>query len=245
MRIGKIIITIFTWIIISFIMIWSTKESSIVRNNRALVDYQIEIENSEKQMFLKKSDVVKILETFSSNYDSISFKEINITLLEELLRDQPQILQAEVFSTWKGLLKINVTQKKAKARMIHNKGMAYVDEMGDLFPLSEHDSDKLTVISGFFDSEKRIQVLNFIEKASKHPSFPNGISSVHRENNGTYIVYPAWHEHSITWGLDDFFEIKAHKAQAVYAYLLETNNLDKLSHLDLRYSGQAVYKVNN
>ena len=42
-----------------------------------------------------------------------------------------------------------------------------------------------------------------------------------------------------------FFEIKAHKAQAVYAYLLETNNLDKLSHLDLRYSGQAVYKVNN
>ena len=47
MRIGKIIITIFTWIIISFIMIWSTKESSIVRNNRALVDHQIEIENSD------------------------------------------------------------------------------------------------------------------------------------------------------------------------------------------------------
>ncbi len=80
-------------------MIWSTKESSIVRNNRALVDHQIEIENSEKQMFLKKSDVVNILETFSSNYDSINYKEINITLLEELLRDQPQILQAEVFST--------------------------------------------------------------------------------------------------------------------------------------------------
>jgi hypothetical protein len=35
-------------------------------------------------------------------------------LLEELLRDHPQILQAEVFSTWKGLLKINVTQKKRK-----------------------------------------------------------------------------------------------------------------------------------
>ena len=63
-------------------MIWSTKESSIIRNNRDLVDHQIEIENSENQMFLKKSDVVTILETFSPNYDSIRYKEINIALLE-------------------------------------------------------------------------------------------------------------------------------------------------------------------
>ena len=95
-------------------------------SNITLEALQIEIENSEKQMFLKKSDVVKILETFSSNYDSINYKEINITLLEELLRDQPQILQAEVFSTWKGLLKINVTQKKAKARMGKNDYSVHV-----------------------------------------------------------------------------------------------------------------------
>tara|TARA_Y100000389_G_C17415702_1_gene493561 strand:+ start:443 stop:1180 length:738 start_codon:yes stop_codon:yes gene_type:complete len=245
MRIGKIIITIFTWLITSFIIIWAIKESSLIRNNQALVDHKIEIENSEKQMFLKESDVVNILQTFGDNNDSLSYKEINIALLEELLRDHPQILQAEVFSTWKGLLKINVIQKKAKARMIDNKEMAYVDEDGNLFPLSEHDSDKLTVISGFYDPEKRIQALNFIEKASKHPSFPNGISSVHKKDNGTYIVYPAWHDHSIEWGLNEFFEIKAHKAQAVYAYLLETNKLEQLSHLDLRFNGQAIYKINN
>jgi|TARA_B110000444_G_C18843016_1_gene600079 cell division protein FtsQ len=245
MRVSKLIITFLTWIIVSLGMIWAFRESTDIRRNRLLIGHRISLQQPNNQIFIIPSDLYNTLDSFNLFGDSVFIEEINIGLLEEILCKHPHIRDAEVFSTWEGLLKINLIQKSAIARMVSDKKMNYLDKNGDLFPLSIHASDKLPVLTGFEDSNSRLEALIFIENALKHEAFPNGVTSIHRDKNGNYTVSPEWHNHEILWGEPGFFDNKAHKANAVYAYLLQNNDIDKLSKLDLRFKGQVVYTLNN
>ncbi len=245
MRVSKLIITLLTWVIVSLGMIWAFGEGTLMRENRLFTGYQISIQQPDNQIFIIPFDLYNTLDSFNLFGDSVLVEEINIGLLEEILREHPHILDAEVFSTWEGLLKINLIQKSAIARMINEKKMNYLDKNGNLFPLSDHASDKLPVLTGFEDSTSRLEALKFLENFFKHEAFPNGVSSIHRDENGNYTLNPEWHSHEILWGKPDFFDDKAHKANATYAYLLQNNDIDKLSKLDLRFKGQVVYKLKN
>ena len=245
MKTYKLIVTTLTWFIVSFGMIWIISESNKMHEKRPIISFEIDIQQPSNQKFIIKSDFNEILNSFNIHRDTIPQQEINIALLEETLRQHQLLRDAEVFSTWEGILQINLFQKSAKARMINKKIMSYIDKNGQKFPLSNHASDQLPLLTGFHDSISRIKALSFIEKASKHSAFPNGISSINKESNGSYTVYPKWHDHFIKWGDPNLFNLKAHKAQSLYAHLLQKDKLEKLSELYLRYKSQVVYKLNN
>ena len=238
-------ITLLTWMLVSLGMIWAYGKSTDLRTNRLLNGHQISIHQPENQIFIIPSDLHNTLDSFNLFDDSLFIEEINIRLLEEILRRHPHVEDVEVFSTWEGMLKINVIQKLAIARMINNKKMNYLDKNGNLFPLSDHASDKLPVLSGFEDSTSRLEALGFLETAIKHEAFPNGVASIHRDKNGDNTLNPEWHNHQILWGKPRLFDDKAHKAHATYAFLLQNDIIDKLSKLDLRFKGQVVYKLKN
>lgn len=238
-------ITLLTWMLVSLGMIWAYGKSADLRTNRLLKGHQISIHQPENQIFIIPSDLHNTLDSFNLFDDSLFIEEINIRLLEEILREHPHVEDVEVFSTWEGMLKINVIQKLAIARMINNKKMNYLDKNGNLFPLSDHASDKLPVLSGFEDSTSRREALGFLKTAIKHEAFPNGVASIHRDKNGDYTLNPEWHNHQILWGKPGLFDDKAHKAHATYAFLLQNDIIDKLSKLDLRFKGQVVYKLKN
>lgn len=245
MRVSKLLITLLTWLLVSLGMIWAFGKSTDLRTNRLLNGHQISIHQPENQIFIIPSDLNNTLDSFNLFDDSVLLEEINIRLLEEILRKHRHIEDAEVFSTWEGTLKINLIQKLAIARIINNKKMNYLDKNGDLFPLSDHSSDKLPVLTGFEDLSSRLEALNLLENAIKHEAFPNGVTSIHRDKNGCYTLNPEWHNHQILWGKPELFDDKAHKAHATYAFLLQNDIIDKLSKLDLRFKGQVVYKLKN
>jgi hypothetical protein len=219
--------------------------SQSVRENRPLKGYEINIQNPENQDFLIEDDLAEILQKAGAPWDSISRKEINIPMLEENLRKHPLVLGAEVFSTWEGVVRIEIVQKEAKARVINDLEMMYVDQEGHLFPLSAHASAAVPVISGVSDSTQRVKALRLLEQAAQHPAFPGGWTAVARNEKGNYSAYPAWHPHRLDWGWPNEFEDKAHKAHALYAQLLQKKSLDSLAWMDVRFAGQVVYGFND
>jgi cell division septal protein FtsQ len=63
-------------------------------------------------------------------------------------------------------------------------------------------------------------------------------------SDGSLQVMPQWHGHVIQGGQSDNFHNKAHKAQALYAYLLQQGQMDSLNRVDLRYSNQVIHTFN-
>jgi cell division protein FtsQ len=219
--------------------------SQNLRENRPLKGYVLNIQAPNNQAFLIEEDLTDLLLQAGAPWDSVSRKEINIPMLEENLRKHPLVLGAEVFSTWEGVVRIEIVQKEAKARVINDLEMMYVDQEGQLFPLSAHASASVPVISGVLDSTQRVKALRLLEQASQHPAFPGGWSALARNEKGNYTAYPAWHPHRIDWGWPNEFEDKAHKAHALYAQLLQKKSLDSLQWMDVRYAGQVVYGFND
>lgn len=218
--------------------------SQDLAKNRPIRDVQIEIYYPDNQVFIVESDFASMLREFGAPWDSTLRSEINISLLEEKLRNHPLILGAEVFSTWDGVLHIQLQQKKAQARIIQDTGMMYVDVQGGFFPLSKHSSLALPVLSGISDSSECKEALDLLNLASLHRAFPKGWAAMDRNERGSYTVYPQWHAHRIYWGQADHFEEKAHKVNALYAELLQSGSLDSLKWVDARFNGQVVYGFN-
>ncbi len=238
----KRIIVVFTWALVLIGGTFALLSSQSLRERRPIVGYVLHIQNPENQNFLVKEDLDELLRDAGAPWDSVQRVEINIPLLEEILRKHPLVLGAEVFSTWEGVLHVEIVQKEAKARMVNGLDMMYIDKHGETFPLSAHATARLPLLTGLQDSVQRVAALQLLTLAETHPAFPGGWSALHRDAQGRYTAYPDWHPHAILWGAASRFDEKAHKAHALYAQLLQAKSLDSLDWLDVRFAGQVVYE---
>lgn len=238
----KRIIVLFTWALVLLGGIFALLSSQSLRESRPIVGYTLTIQSPENQHFLIKEDLNDVLREAGAPWDSVSRKEINIPMLEENLRKHPLVLGAEVFSTWEGVLHVEIVQKEAKARMVNGLDMMYVDNMGGTFPLSAHATARLPLLTGLEDSLQRVEALQLLQRATEHAAFPGGWSAIDRDDRGRYTAYPDWHPHAIRWGAASRFDEKAHKAHALYAQLLQAKSLDSLRWMDVRFAGQVVYE---
>lgn len=238
----KRIAILLTWALVLIGGSFALISSQSLRESRPLISYEIHIQCPENQTFLIEEDLKEILQQAGAPWDSVSRAEMNIPLLEENLRKHPLVLGAEVFSTWEGVLHVEIVQKEAKARMTNGLEMMYVDEDGGTFPLSAHATSRLPLLTGLSDSTHRVKALDLLARASAHPAFPGGWAALDRDAHGRFTAYPDWHGHSIRWGHAQRFDEKAHKAHALYAQLLQANSLDSLAWMDVRFAGQVVYE---
>ncbi|HAB35132.1 MAG TPA: hypothetical protein DCE58_00875 [Cryomorphaceae bacterium] len=121
---------LFTWLIVLVGGALALISSQNLRESRPLKGYVLTIQNPDNQAFLIEEDLADVLAQAGAPWDSVSRKEINIPMLEENLRKHPLVLGAEVFSTWEGVVRIEIVQKEAKARVINDLEMMYVDQEG-------------------------------------------------------------------------------------------------------------------
>ena len=238
----KRIVVVLTWTMVLVGGIFALLSSQSLRESRPILGYQLHIHTPENQHFLIKEDLENLLREAGAPWDSVTRAEINIPLLEENLRKHPLVLGAEVFSTWEGVLHVEIVQKEAKARMANGLDMMYVDESGGTFPLSAHATARLPLLTGLEDSLQRVEALQMLSHATTHPAFPGGWSALDRDDRGRYTAYPDWHPHAIRWGAASRFDEKAHKAHSLYAQLLQAKSLDSLRWMDVRFAGQVVYE---
>ena len=240
----KIISIVFTWLAVGAVTWLSVGFSMDQRENGLCTGLTINIHQPDNQILLLTEDLNAILDNLRPRWDSVPMKEINIQLLEDQLRTHPLALDVSVFSTWKGELHIDMTQNVAFARVQQGNSGHYIDQDGRKFPLSSHASLDLPLISGRTDSASCLSAIALIDQAASHPAFPGGLAQVNIASDGSLQVMPQWHGHVIQWGQSDNFHNKAHKAQALYAYLLQQGQMDSLNRVDLRYSNQVIHTFN-
>jgi len=108
--------------------------------------------------------------------DKISLRE-----MEAMLKDNSYIIDAQVYATLDGDIKVSVTQKNPIARiMTENDESYYVDSVGYFMPLTDNCTPRVLVVNGFIDEPYSFNYTRNAKKMETDTSVHSLLPSVYK-----------------------------------------------------------------
>ncbi len=124
--------------------------ASYKQNELKCADVKIQIDESDGQYFIQPEDIRRMLNDQTKFSTETPVSNINISLLEKLIENNPFISNAEVYSTIDGNLNIYVQQRKPVIRIFNTVDESfYIDEHGVYMPLSDEYTARVVCANGY------------------------------------------------------------------------------------------------
>ncbi len=109
----------------------------------------IQVDQDDNLFFLDKMDIEKLIKSRGDSIVGEPKSRLNITELEQSLNSHENIANAEASVSIDGRVKVYVTQRKPILRIINEAGDSYyMDDKGNLMPLSDKYTAKVLVANG-------------------------------------------------------------------------------------------------
>jgi cell division protein FtsQ len=136
--------------------------------------YDINISDSGSS-FVDYNDIDQIIKDKFGGLKGRSMNEINIELLEKIIRNNPFVSNAEVFSTLDGIVKIEVAQRKPILRVFnYNDESFYIDNTGKFMPTSPKFTANVPVANGVIVSRETDSIPS-AEGLTKHSAMNDSL----------------------------------------------------------------------
>jgi cell division protein FtsQ len=210
----------------------------------------ISIIGTGEKYFIGKSDISDILKTGANGrLINRSLPQINLANLENLLEENPWIVDAELYFDSKSVLHVIVTERQPIARVFTRNGHSfYIDSSGLRMPLLKKVSARVPVITNFTSSRKLDAkdsvLLNEIKQIAvfldNEPFWNAQIAQVDIMNDKKFEFIPVIGSHIIRIGRAENIDQKLRRLLVFYKQVLSKTGFDKYSALDLQYEGQVV-----
>ena len=220
------------------------------KNREDCTDHTIAIKGAEENYFIDAGDINKLLRSgVGSSLKGKKIKEINLQKLEQLLRDNVWIRNAEMWFDNRNVLHVEVYQRQPIARIFTTKGNTfYIDSTAMRLPLSEKRSAKVPVFTGFPDKKsyapKDSLLLADVRKIAlyvKHdPFWMSQIAQIDITADRNFELSPVVGNHLIKLGNGNEIETKFDRLMTFYKQVLAQKGFDSYSTIDVQYTGQVV-----
>ncbi len=253
--------TAWALVITGFLVTVGFTENS--QENMLCSEVSITIKGMADQAFVEKSDVLQTIHDKFGMLEGKSFNTINISLLENIIDNNPFVSHAEVFSTIDGKLNIEVVPRVPIVRIIDfSNSSFYIDEEGVCMPLSDKYSASVPVASGFIpgmDGLNKVRVIGEkeigdtafhatkIEKVyllagyiSRNEFWNAQVEQVYMNEEGEMELIPRVGNHTIVFGDEKQMDEKFKKLFLFYKEGLSKQGWDKYSTINLKYKDQVV-----
>ncbi len=254
-------LTVLGLVIIGFIITVGFTEKR--QKEMLCMEMNITIENLYDHDFIDKEDVAQLIRDKFGILHGKPLNTINISLLENIINNNPFVSRAEVFSTIDGRLNIEVIPRNPVVRIMNSSNESfYIDEEGVFMPLSEKYSASVPVVSGFIpDLEVIHQVRKFEEKEFsdtsfhplmiekiymladylKHHEFWNEqVLQVYVNQEGDLELIPRVGSHIVVFGDAQEIDEKFNKLFLFYREGLSKQGWNKYSTINLKFKDQVV-----
>lgn len=215
-------------------------------------DIVIDLDNLHENHFLDEADVMKLVESSGQQVKGTGIDRINLKQIENKLKYDKHILDAELYGDLKGNLVVNVELRRPIARIVQPDAPdAYIAEDGVIMPVSEKYSSRVVLISGGFvkrllededltKSEEGLQLKEMIEFINDDDFWKAQIAQLDINNNGKITIYPQVTGQRIEFGSADNFEGKFKKLMIFYKEILPQRGWTKYDRVNLEYEGQII-----
>lgn len=176
-------------------------------------------------------------------------KTFDLSQLENLLKANLWIRNAEVFFDNKDVLHVNITERQPVARIFSNSGETfYVDDMGEQLPATADQTARVPVFTSFPAITKPLQIKDSLllmqikETATyllKHDFWMAQIDQINI-NNYEMELMPKLGKHSILFGDGTKIEQKFNRLLLFYKQVMSKTGWNYYSTLDVRFNKQLV-----
>jgi len=213
-------------------------------------DILIGIKGNEGKFYVEKEDVLRLMQkTANGSLLRQVVTSINLKRLEEGLKTNPWIKNAELYFDSKDALHVFVEEREPIARVFTNTGNSfYMDSSGARMPLLDKMSIRVPVVTGFtsarkFDAadsallQQTKQVVQFIYSNE----FWNAqVGQIDITSERKFELIPVIGDHIIKLGYGDNVEDKLNALYVFYKQVMSKVGFNKYAALDVEFNGQVV-----
>lgn len=212
----------------------------------------IELDNENENHFLDETDVLRLVNAGQSTLIGTSMDKINLKKLENKLKYDRHILDAEIFGDLKGNLVVKVELRRPIARIVRmNAPDAYIAEDGTIMGVSEKYTSRVVLLSGSFTNklvdagnmyelEEGKAIMDMIDFINDDRFWRSQVAQMDIDGSGDITIYPQVTGQRVEFGKPENVEGKFRKLMIFYKEILPTRGWTKYERVNLKYDGQIV-----
>lgn len=213
---------------------------------------EIRIENLHENHFLDKDDVMKLMQVESENIAGASLGKVRFKEIEDRIRRDPFVKDAELYSDLKGNLTVKAELRRPIARMMRNDGPdGYIAEDGTIMPVSEKFTSRVVLVTGpyvrtflrqknMLDTPEGTKIMELISTINEHEFWRAQISELDIDGDMRVTFVPQIGDEKIEFGKPENMEIKFSKLMIFYKEIIPRVGWNKYDRVNLEYEGQIV-----
>ena len=170
-------------------------------------------------------------------------ERIKTRQIEDALRQNPFVKEAECYKTQTGHVMITLVQRMPVVRVKSDYGTDYyVDENGNIMPDSQFASD-LVVATGSVSKQYAQKVLCAIGcYLLQHPLWRSQVEQLHVLPDGSVEMVPRVGDHIIYLGQPVNLDRKLSRLEKFYRYGLPHAGWNKYSYISVEFDNQIICK---
>lgn len=169
------------------------------RNNTLCKSISISIQQKGSRGLFITSEQIRalIVQQEQGVLEGKPMDKINLRGIEAMLKDNSYIINAQVYATLDGDIKVLITQKNPIARVINDNGESYyIDSVGYFMPLTDNCTPRVLIVNGFINEPYSFNYARNAKKMETDTSVHSLLPSIYKI--ASYINNDAFWKAQIT-----------------------------------------------
>ena len=226
-------------VLMLFLVVFLYSFTQSRNQNRKISKVQVEFQGDNK-MFLTNEMVNNLLIQKLGGTFSIQKEKVDLKDLESVLKRQPFIENAEVYTSEDGMLITKILQKSPIARVVNGNRNFYVDKQGSIFQLSNNFSSRVPIVQGNIEGKFKKGFIETFSAIEKDDFLKKNIIAITIQKNGSMTMLSREYDYEINFGKPVSVDKKFKNYKAFYQYASKDSLIGKYKSINLIFTQQVV-----
>ncbi|MCH4553599.1 cell division protein FtsQ/DivIB [Aestuariibaculum sp. L182] len=193
----------------------------------------------EDNLYITDEAVSKLLIQNFGEVKNVAKETLDLNELENALKSNPMIKNAEVYLAVNGTLNAEVEQKTPIARVSTNASY-YIDSDGKYMPLSGNYSARVPLVTGFIEENNLAEVYTVAKKITTDDFLEKHVIEIYQSKDEKIFLKLRQCNFLVQLGDTKFLDKKINNLKAFYQKNLKENTLKNYSKVNLQFDNQVV-----
>jgi len=239
---GKKILIILASVLVVGYLIFAAIYFGGSMRNRACVSFEVVVRDNMRLQFVQAHDIVELVKRHELYPVGKTFDEINTLTIRDVILTNELVESAEVFTTSRGTIVANITQREPVLRVISNThGSFYVDSNREIMPVSPNFAVHVPLATGVINKEfAKGCLFNFASFLHRNPNWNAWFEQIVVERNQNVVLIPRVGDFRIIMGTLDNYATKLDNFALFVERGLNVVGWNRYSEINLRFENQVV-----
>jgi cell division protein FtsQ len=218
----------------------------------AVHDIQIRIDNVHENHFIDEQDVIALMQVDQKILIGTSIQALNFREIENRIKNDPFIKDAELYSDLKGIVTVRVELRRPIARIVRNDGPdGYIAEDGTIMPVSGKFTSRVILLSGSFvpkllkmenilNADEGKALMEMINTIRDDEFWKAQVAQLDIDHKLGVTIFSQVGDEKIEFGKPENLEVKFKKLRIFYKEILPRVGWNKYNRVNLEYEGQII-----